>query len=101
MDDESRIVWSVRAPLVASQVSRQRGPMYIWTTDRSCGQLAIEAEWLEQYVAGLILDALSEESAMGRSDHVQGRDLRLPVDEGSRPAHLAHHGGSIPSSGPA
>ncbi len=54
------------APLVAGQVSRRRGPTYTCTTDRGCGRLAIKGKWLEQYVAGLIRDALSEESARSR-----------------------------------
>ena len=53
-------------PLVSGQVSRERGPSYTCSTDSGCNRLAIKAAWLEQYVEGLIIDALSAPSAQER-----------------------------------
>jgi hypothetical protein len=48
------------------QVSSRRGPAYTCTTDQGCNRLSIKAAWLEGYVEGLIVDALSAPSAVKR-----------------------------------
>lgn len=53
-------------PLVSGQVSRTRGPSYTCTTDQGCNRLTMKAAWLEDYVAGLVVDVLSAPSALER-----------------------------------